>query len=831
MNTRENVVSFEDIKQDGIQRRLLFRKLQPRIKDKTVKHLKKVMQGMFDNADDALFKLAESAPEGIDKNLYFDSMRVVRLQRDSIERTFFSEIEQHFTNFEEELDNETSQTSLADIDSDSMELVSEADLEINLAIRNLVQKILNLYSQDLSELDKRLAYLANCKDKNDIVVPFGAEAIVHSFVRAAEQIDLVLEIQLIIVKLFDLHCIHNLAELYSSLNQMLIDENVLPVIKSEIIKMPSPQMSVPNPEQLEGMAELGNDMPAGANVMGIPGVTGMPAGVGMAGVPGMAGISAGQMSTPAWAQLQQLVSSQRQNLANENGSVVPFGQGPAGMIGTPGVPGVAGAAGMPVGGVGGVGQAGGFGSFGGGVNLSTQDVVDTLTTIQSTNFDEVPDGGAYAVGNFLRVQLQQANEQGGQEKVIDPLDNDVINIVCLLFEYILDDPNLPMTAKASIGRLQIPMLKVAMLDKEFFSMNGHPARYLLNLLASTAVGVDESDGLEQPILNKINEIVEEVLEKFTDDLSLFTELTEQLNEFISEQQLVELQACKDISQVQHEKEEMVLAKTWVKETLSQHLIGRELPKPVVDIILGPWKEVMLETYLQEGEYSQLWKTQIRFIDVLCWSVEPKVHNLDRKKLGAIIQQLVVTLRDGFELIDMPQEDLNKILSTLEPYHLASVHGLNLSDCIMEENANESIESIKAVLSDEKDIDSLDEEIDNIMNEEKVMVEEIVLEDWEPTNELDQINDEYLELARHLDMGKWVEFKDENGETRRAKLAWKSELLGEFTFLNWKFDVVADKTLLELAEDLRQGNAKVVDDVPLMDRALSAVVSGLIPKAS
>jgi len=99
MNIGENVVSFEDMKQDGIQRRLLFRKLQPRIKDKTIKHLKKVMQGMFDNADDALFKLAESAEEGIDKNLYFDSMRVVRLQRLSIEKTFFSEVEQYFTNF------------------------------------------------------------------------------------------------------------------------------------------------------------------------------------------------------------------------------------------------------------------------------------------------------------------------------------------------------------------------------------------------------------------------------------------------------------------------------------------------------------------------------------------------------------------------------------------------------------------------------------------------------------------------------------------------------------------------------------------------------------
>jgi hypothetical protein len=96
--------------------------------------------------------------------------------------------------------------------------------------------------------------------------------------------------------------------------------------------------------------------------------------------------------------------------------------------------------------------------------------------------------------------------------------------------------------------------------------------------------------------------------------------------------------------------------------------------------------------------------------------------------------------------------------------------------------------------------------------------------------LDAINDEYLDLARHLEMGKWVEFQDEQGNNRHAKLAWKSELLGEYTFLNWKFDVVADKTLLELAEDLRHGKAKVMNDVPLMDRALSSVLTSLMPKS-
>jgi len=769
--------SFEDIKEDNIKRRLLLRKLQPEIKQRINLHMAKVMQGMFDTADDALFKMAESSDDGVDKNLYFDSMRVIRLQRKSMEETFFNELENYVLCFEHDLDNEKKEINWVDVSVDSMELISESDLEINLATDNLIQKIRSLYAFDLSALDKRMAYLINNKHIETPTTPFSAEVLVKSFVKAAEVVQLTLEIQLIVMKLFDLHCIHNLSDLYSSINTLFISENVLPVIKQEIIKTKQASSSLQNNNQCES-ANL-SDV---ANIMGSS-VSIMP-------------MSSDQLSTPMWTQLQQLINLQRRtgDLANDQNSWQPNITNPNQV------------------------------SLESAHDLrSTPEVVSALTDIQSMSFDEVPEGGAYAVGNFLRVQLRQAND-GEHGKLLNPIDNDLIDIVSLIFEYILDDPYLPMTAKASIARLQIPMLKVAMLDKDLFSMNGHPARYLLNLLASTAVGIDDSGGLDHPILNKINEIVETILANFTDDMHLFSEITVQLNEFISEHQDNEQRACKDLSQIQHEKEELALAKAWVKETLSQHLIGRELPKPVVDIILGPWKDVMLETYLQQGELSQLWKTQIRFIDVLCWSVEPNKHNLDRKKLGVIIQQLVATLRDGFELIEMPEQELDIIFSTLEPYHMASV-GLGLSDCLVEDDS----ERLKTIFVDGTNQDSINEDSKHD-HEEKVVLEEIVLEDWGPAKDLDQVEDEYLELARHLEMGKWVEFTNENGTTRRAKLAWKSDLLGEFTFLNWKFDVVADKSLHELANDLRHGHARVVNDVPLMDRALSAVVSGMIPKA-
>ena len=792
MTNSDNVVSFEEAKQDTISRRILLRKLQPKIRDLTVRHMKNVMQGMFDNADDTLFKMGESAVEGADKNLYIDSMRIIRLQRKSIEDIFFNELSTRFDIAENE--NRTYVAPQPEPAFSSLELLGDSDLEIQLAVDNLVQKIQSLYSSELSGIEKRVSYLHSQDSLDQSEIPFCADAIVRSYLKATEVIDLTLEIQLILLKLFDLHCIHNLAGLYTDINQLLISENVLPVIKHQIIKQDSSQASPFQPVQ-PGQGESPSTQ--AADVPGIPTHAG--------GYP--AGSLSNALSSPVWGQLQSMLTSHRQEVYG-TGSPVQAG----------------------------VSSGAGVGSMGqtmtpcGGtlVPMSTQDVLTTLSEIQTSAIDQLPQGGAHAVGNFLRVHLESAAREGEQEKAVNPVDNDLIDVVCLIFEYILDDPHLPVAAKASIGRLQIPMLKVAMLDKDFFSMNGHPARYLLNLLASTAVGIDDSEAIDHPILNKINEIIEYILDNFTDDISLFEEQTKELNSFISEHNKQEQAACHDLSQIQQEKEELALARAWVKETLSQHLLGRELAKPVVDIILGAWKDVMLETYLQEGEHSQLWKTQIRFIDVLCWSIEPKKHNLDKKKLGTIIQQLIRSLREGLERINYPQAAADKIFNTLEPYHLASVHGLNLADCVL---AKKDKESVTSVLQESSEKELLDEEIEKIISDEKVILEDIVLEDWEPNSDLEAVNDEYLMLARHLEMGKWVEFKNPVGETRRAKLAWKSELLGEYTFLNWKFDVVADKTLLELAEDLRQGQAKIVEEVPLMDRALSAVVSSLIPKAN
>ena len=767
----DNVTYLEQSPSAPVSQRVLARRLHGAFKDITAEHMRNILQSMFDHADDALFKIAENSNKGTDKNFYLDSMRIVRLQRESFEKEYFGQLAHEFDHYIDGIATQKkANTAEPRIDYDNMELVSEDDLEITIATERLVQKIQALYTQDLNAIKKRTAFLLGVDKVEEDKIPYGAQILVEAYASAAEKIDLPLEVRIILLKLFDLQCINGLARLYQTINNKFVEADVLPVIKTTFN--------------------------SSANGMG-----GMPPG----GTPLL------DPDTDVWGALQGLLS-QRPGMAN-------------------GVSGGAGIGGGFAGGVSGQYYQPGMIPGGGGsiMTIPSNEMLNSLTNLQrGFETGALPKGGALAIGNYVRTQLQATDIDGNVSRAIQPLDNDLIDVVCLIFEYILDDPQLPADAKASIARLQIPMLKVAMLDKNFFSMNGHPARDLLNRLAQSALAIDETSDKDNPILRKIHDITETVLHEFADNIDLFTLLDIELTEFLTEHYQKESNALTDIEQRLKEREELALARAWVRETLEQHLLGRELPAVVIDIILGPWKDVMLHTYLQEGENSALWKTQIRFIDVLAWSIEPKQKTVDRKKLGKIIQHLIVTLRQGLVQIDYPQAEIDAVFTHLEPYHLASVRGEEYT-CSGIPDVSHSAASETAV----SETGDTEEQVVEAVAADKVILENIVLESWEPTHDplFDAIDDEYLELARHMEMGKWVEFKTENGKSRRAKLAWKSELLGEYTFLNWKFDVVADKKLNELADDLRKGSAKIIDDVPLMDRALSSVLTSLMPKAS
>ena len=68
------------------------------VRDKAAQQLKQNRQGLFDNADDTLFEMADRATSNAEQNAFFEAMRDLRLKRKNIERGFLQKVFEAFAN-------------------------------------------------------------------------------------------------------------------------------------------------------------------------------------------------------------------------------------------------------------------------------------------------------------------------------------------------------------------------------------------------------------------------------------------------------------------------------------------------------------------------------------------------------------------------------------------------------------------------------------------------------------------------------------------------------------------------------------------------------------
>ncbi|SEJ50889.1 DUF1631 domain-containing protein [Pseudomonas sp. NFR16] len=442
--------------------------------------------------------------------------------------------------------------------------------------------------------------------------------------------------------------------------------------------------------------------------------------------------------------------------------------------------------------------------------ISSQDLLRLLSHLQQyVPKAETPD-------DFdLRTQLEQligrVSARSGKFRVVGPMDEDVINLISMLFEFILDDRNLPGSLRALIGRLQIPMLKVAVIDKSFFSRGSHPARRLLNEIASAALGWGGRDDTQRDSLyTRIDQIVQRLLHDFVDDPAIFTELLVDFLAFTSDErrrsELLE-QRTRDAEEGRALAE---LARQRVQQALNDRLLGRTLPEVVVRLLQEAWSKVLLLTCLKHGEESVEWKSGLQAMDDLIWSVESHDEPEARQRLLELVPGLLKSLRDGLSSAAFDPFATSEFFSQLEALHVQAFNHVTRP-------ASDDAEQVQNEPSDGTPMMAVVEEIVLVAPGEQVLSE--------PSMHL-PADDEGLLQVDKLRMGSWVEIQEDEDHKLRCKLAAIVEPSGRYVFVNRTGMKVLEKTRMGLAVEFRRGTIRVLDDALLFDRALESVLGNL-----
>lgn len=446
----------------------------------------------------------------------------------------------------------------------------------------------------------------------------------------------------------------------------------------------------------------------------------------------------------------------------------------------------------------------------------------------------------------LRKQLDQllirASSNSKEARVVGQVDDDVINLVAMLFEFILDDRNLPDSLKALIARLQIPLLKVAVLDKTFFNRGNHPARRLLNEIASAALGWSDHDSERRDNLyQKIENIVQRTLTEFTDDPNIFNEL---LADFIAftgnERRRSELleQRTRDAEEGRARAE---TARAHVERELNARLLGKTLPEVVIQLLQDAWSKVLLLSYLKSGDDSSEWRDNLATIDDLIWSIEPHDNAEARLKLLQVVPSLLRQLRAGFSNAAIDPFVASDFFNRLEALHVQAFQRYKRNTTAAEAASEDSSKTVAESIATEQTeitLNELPKELHEAALQKQqdppVMVEvqkEIVLQQAQTTDDsaskiVLSDDDPALLQVDSLHTGSWVEFIQDDQRKLRCKLAAIIKSTGRYIFVNRSGVKVLEKSRMSLAIEFKNDAVTLLDNALLFDRALESVIGNL-----
>lgn len=437
----------------------------------------------------------------------------------------------------------------------------------------------------------------------------------------------------------------------------------------------------------------------------------------------------------------------------------------------------------------------------------TVDVVGAVQTLQAQMAAPSHHLQSAATGHLQPLQVAEFSQQltaelgkQGEPRILDD-DMNTIELVGLVFAYILNEEQLPDSVKALLSYLHTPLLKLAFIDPDFFDNAEHPARLLLNQMAEAGSRWVGNDGSSQyNMLEKIKTTVFHVLQHFVNDVKVFAEALVEFSSYARNvarrQELMEKRALEKA----RGEEKLREAKIRVNSDISACIDGKALPSPVLLLLLLPWSDYLSFIVLRYGADSDNYRQALDVANQLLWSVEPKLLEVDRVKQLDLQNGLLQTLRSGFETIGYEQNKSRKLIDAV-----SSLQRLALKSQQVEPAPDTMRAKLEKMAADKAG--------------------QIKPEERKVTPEESQI----IEKLKLIEFGTWLE----NDKGQRIKVAWYNHKTMHYMLVDQQGRKVSMSSALQLAREMIAGRLRVIagSAKPFFERALENIYHSLNARAS
>nr|WP_314863809.1 DUF1631 family protein [uncultured Undibacterium sp.] len=714
------------------------------------------------------------------------------------------------------------------LQDEAMSLVSFEEMELKLSLSRASRSLELSYAEPLAALNMRLASLLGLESIGGSQNPFRPEVFLRAFNAAWIDFNTEVDAHALMLPMIS-EFIFDLAPVYQALNDLLIARGILPDLQ-ENYRLKRKQASAEAERVGEAVKnEVAKKLEqyfAGNEIRNSAETSAQGRGAGGFAHPGIGG----QLSAPHMGGMMPM-------------SGMPMGN----MTGTPFI-------------------GGDSASF----NPASSELFQYLADVQKNMaIHQLVSGAQNAMRlSHMRQEMPNVFHSGVEKHTFDLLSH--------VFDGVLGNQEIADPIKNLISSLQVPVLKAALIDKNFFFQDAHPARRLIELLSKYSASLDPKKGEDDPLFQAMQRNVLRVQKEFDQELGLFDEVVTDLEAFIQKDEAETIESLQAPINRALQKEKFKQAGIAAGNDVSLRIGSGEVMAFVETFLENRWIKVLTLAYSVKDEKPHAVEDAIKTMDDLIWSIKPKITLAQRQEMINRLPGILARLNKWLSLIKWEDVDRVQFFADLAECHASIVRApLELSPERQVEIAVEAAKlaaerrlqkraeaEAKAVADAKAKTEAEEAEKARLIAEaiEKAKTDAIEAQQIQQAQQAaasgDQIsgnsnidtvangaNDPLPSLSRpiineasiaeiiaqdiaeaesivaSLERGVWIQLKKRDNSLQKVRLAWISPMRSLFIFTSSQKEKSFSVSVDELERNFRERRAQVISMDKVVDRAL------------
>lgn len=723
-----------------------------------------------------LFKHAEKARSSNEQNSVFESLREVKRVRADVAPRYLLYFESSLAR----LGQPAANSAAAGRGFGDLALVETTDLEQNITLQEIAARAEIRHSQPLYALGHRFGVLAGSPALDAESLPISPQRLCECLRYATEAIAVSIEHRLMLYRQFDRVLMAELGVLYSSINDYFIDKRILRHLQIAVSRGRAPAVA-----RVDAAPRATDNAPAAPSME-------MPT-----SAHGEAPAHADDpLDSELFTTLRELLYGRRHAMAQpELSRATAAAAAPSAYVAT------------------------------------GDDLQSVLGALQHKPAAPMMLGGRVVQRSVAHLrqdllnQLRQLTPDGRPPRLAEE-DADTIELVGMLFDFMVKDTRSDSASQTLLTKLQVPVLRVALRDKSFFTRRSHPARQMLNAIAETGqFWIDDGEGEpDRLLIEKMQLLVDRVSSDFDGRSELFDEMLTDLS-----RHMATLARKAEVAERRHVdaakgRERLDLARERAAGAIGERLAGRKVGRLVRALLEQAWTDVLALTILRQGEESDAYRRRIEVADALI------ANGADTAPL-----ELRQEIEQGLEQVGFQGDEAQTMVrQLLAPAEAANDENpasrtevalkLKTRTRLGEESAPPPTAPAATTAATTAATSAT---TPAAAGEVPAPAPGVRLRSVVPA--LDAEERQTLERLKTLPYGTWFDFVvNQQGEKVRRKLSWFSTLTGRCLFVNQRGARTDERSMEQLARDLVRGHARiaVVERESIIDRAWHAIVGTL-----